>query len=453
MLPNTIRQLAHKFEFGIPVQAFRSTEDYVQSLMLQRSTITLQAFLNSAPKYTYNSSLPDGKNKIIARAQSLKHLSEQWLASSIKGQNHFHEHLVFFWHNLFGVKLYNPLFMAQHIDLIRSSCFGNYRDMLIQMTQDAAMLRFLNLQLSTPQQPNENYARELLELYSLGVGGYSEKEIKIIAAILTGYRSDEDGRPYRIKRFVNQEEYSLFGKTGIKNLDGVIDAILSQPQCAYFITERFCTFFLKTNLSQEQLQEIAQPFYKSNYQLSVLYSKSIEFWLEKIEVQQQTLYSSPIQFLAKTMTLFPAHNIRQGSLSQAQRILGQELLFPPSVAGWPIHMEWFDASSFMRRIDFLEAVQSGKWQVGGQNEEEEIDNELPSFSSLNSEILFNNGYGHSIRNWNSDAISDLQWWIEVCFPNDTERTSALSKKYTKITEDNYSRFVKDLLLLPEFHTR
>lgn len=444
-----IRLISHKFEFGVSRKNFTNFNDYYEDLFISRSSTELTTMLESLSEPQFPESASLQKRNLLRKAHGLRILSSYWLTNIINSKNQFQEHLVIFWHNFFGVRLYNPKFMAIHIDFLRNACFGNFKDLLIEITKDPAMIRFLNLQVSTAKHPNENYARELLELYSLGPNHFSEEDVKNIAAILTGIRSNEEGQYYQIEHQKNTTEYTVLQKNNIHDLEGVIDTILDNKQCARFVARRFAHFFIDYNISENEINHLAHAFYSENYNLVTLYKEGITLCLSDPERFQGSLYSSPLQFLIKTFTLFPPDEFHLSAISQLQRKLGQELLFPPSVAGWPNHLEWFDAQSYLNRKEILHNIQDGK-QTFNKNLAVDIDDENPDDDRDHTALSF---YKHSqsyIRDW-EDSL-DNKSLLDACFSYEPSHIRKMSSD-TKNLYMFKNNLLKELTNSPEYHLR
>ncbi|HOY19157.1 MAG TPA: DUF1800 domain-containing protein [Haliscomenobacter sp.] len=261
------------------------------------------------------------------------------------------ERMTFFWHGHFACKPDFGKLSMQYLNTLRKHALGNFKDMLLAVAQDPAMIRYLNNQQNRKEKPNENFARELMELFTLGRGKYSEKDIKEAARAFTGWSSDLRG-DYLFRPFWHDYgSKTFFGKTG--NFDGadIINIILERPETAQFIVRKVYKHFVNEQVDEAVVSTLSKQFYQSGYDIGKL-MRSI-FSSEWFYAPQNmgNRIKSPIEFTAGLMRTVDMKFDQPMGMLFIQRALGQILFNPPNVAGWPGGKTWIDNSTLMLRLN------------------------------------------------------------------------------------------------------
>jgi uncharacterized protein (DUF1800 family) len=222
--------------------------------------------------------------------------------------------------------------------------------MLKEVSRSAAMLNFLNNQQNRKGHPNENFAREVMELFTLGRGHYSENDIKEAARAFTGWGANLRG-DFQFRKFQHDDgNKTVLGRSG--NFDGtdVLDILLGEKQTALYITQKLYKFFVNEKVDMEKVNWLADRFYKSEYDISKLmediFTSDWFFEAKNIGVQ----IKSPVELLVGIQRMLPMKLENEEALMLLQRVLGQLLFYPPNVAGWPGGKAWIDSSSLMMRM-------------------------------------------------------------------------------------------------------
>jgi uncharacterized protein (DUF1800 family) len=282
--------------------------------------------------------------------ESVRSLNLNWLNVFVNTDAQLREKMAFFWHGHFACRNLNVFYQQGLLDVLRRNALGSFRDMLHEVSKSAAMLNFLNNQQNRKDHPNENFAREVMELFTMGRGNYNENDIKEAARAFTGWSSGLKGE-YIFRRF--QHDFgskTILGKTGNYNGDEVLDILLSQKQTAKFITQKIYKFFVNDTVDEEKVNWLSDRFYNSTYDIGKLMEDiftSDWFYDEKnIGVK----IKSPIELLAGIQRMLPMQLENLEALTFLQRALGQMLFYPPNVAGWPGGKSWIDSSSLMLRM-------------------------------------------------------------------------------------------------------
>ncbi len=290
-------------------------------------------------------------------------LQAWWTAEMVLTDSPFTERLVLFWHNHFVSeqrKVRDPEFMWRQNSLFRKHAAGNFREFLRAVTLDAAMVIYLDTQQNERQKPNENYARELLELFTLGEGHYSETDIKEAARALTGWRVDRrTGSVQHVARRHDRGTKTFMGNTGRHTVDDILRILLEQERVADFIVESLWHEFISPEPQAEEVARLAEIFRASGYELKPLYREMLlsnAFWSP---LNRGALIKSPIDVVVGTARLLQLDDVPPQSLSRASTGLGQSLFNPPNVKGWPGYDRWITSSSLLGRRQFLERALVG----------------------------------------------------------------------------------------------
>lgn len=291
--------------------------------------------------------------KQMIRKQSredLKNLNITWLNQMINSESQLREKTALFWHGHFACRVINIYFQQQLLDVIRRNALGNFGDMLREVSKCPAMLAFLNNQQNKKQHPNENFAREVMELFTMGRGNYTEQDIKEAARAFTGWGFNLQGE------FVNRPfqhdagSKTFLGRRGNFNGDDIIDILLEQKQTALFITKKLYRYFVNDKTDDEKVKVLADGFYNSGYDIGKLLQgiyTSDWFYDEK---NIGTRIKSPVELLVGIRRLIPMEIENEEIQLLFQRSLGQILFYPPNVAGWPGGKNWIDSSALMLRL-------------------------------------------------------------------------------------------------------
>jgi uncharacterized protein (DUF1800 family) len=282
--------------------------------------------------------------------ESIRNLNMFWMYEMVNSSSQLREKLAFFWHGHFACRNLNVFYQQGLLDVIRRNALGNFGTMLKEVSKSAAMLNFLNNQQNRKDHPNENFAREVMELFTLGRGNYSENDVKEAARAFTGWSANLKGE-FVFRKF--QHDFgskTVLGRTG--NFDGgeVLDILLEEKQTARFVTRKLYRFLVNEKVDEEKVNWLADRFYKNNYEISKLLEDifTSDWFYEEKNIGAQI--KSPIELLAGIQRMLPMKLQKDEALLLIQRALGQILFYPPNVAGWPGGKTWIDSSTLMLRM-------------------------------------------------------------------------------------------------------
>ncbi len=286
------------------------------------------------------------------RAVELKYW---WLERMAKGPRPFQEKMTLFWHGHFATsmeKVRDAYLMWRQNDLFRQKGTGNWLELLVAVAQDPAMLIWLDQAQSRKEHPNENFAREVMELFALGEGHYTEKDITEAARALTGWSYDRPNEEFVERpRFHDGGEKTVLGRTGYLRGRDVLEAIVAQPQADRFITAKLWRFFAGTEPSEELASALAAEFHAvgGNFKpfLKTLFL-SEEFYAESV-IRNQV--KSPVQWLVGSVRVLERELPGPFISFQLTRNLGQDLFAPPNVKGWDGGLSWITTNNLLARYN------------------------------------------------------------------------------------------------------
>ena len=282
--------------------------------------------------------------------EGIRSLNLYWLHEMVNGGAQLREKMAFFWHGHFACRNLNIFYQQGLLDVIRRNALGNFGTLLKEVSRSAAMLNFLNNQQNRKDHPNENFAREVMELFTLGRGNYTEHDIKEAARAFTGWGANAKGE-FVFRRF--QHDFgskTVLGKTGDLGGEEVLDILLEQKQTARYLTQKIYHFFVNEIPDESKIDWLAKRFYDNDYEISALMSDifTSDWFYEEKNVGVRI--KSPIELVVGIQRMLPMKLGQEEALLLLQRTLGQILFYPPNVAGWPGGRSWIDSSSLMMRM-------------------------------------------------------------------------------------------------------
>jgi len=297
--------------------------------------------------------MKDKEQRQKIRAQSrddIKNLNIRWLEEMINSESQLREKMSLFWHGHFACRVINSYFQQELLQIIRTNALGNFGDLLKAVSKSPSMLQFLNNQQNKKSHPNENFAREVMELFTMGRGNYTEEDVKEAARAFTGWGFNLQGEFIFRKQQHDEGSKTFLGKTGNFSGDDIIAMLLEQQQTADFITRKIYRYLVNENIDEQKVEWLSTRFYKNNYDINKLLADIFTadwFYAEK---NIGTKIKSPIELLAGIRRFLPLQLDNDNSQLLFQKVLGQVLFYPPNVAGWPGGKSWIDSSTLMVRL-------------------------------------------------------------------------------------------------------
>lgn len=281
-----------------------------------------------------------------------------WLDRMIRGNRPLVEKMTLFWHDHFATAEQDTPLMLQQNRLFRRHALGAFRPLLRDVTRDPAMQLWLSLADSTKDHPNENFARELMELFTMG-GGYSERDVREASRALTGFRSkwgrnglewiryDADEHDGGVKR--------ILGRRGRFGVDETLDLVCDHPRHAPFLVTKLWSFFVATPPSAATVRSLASTYRRSGLRIKPVVRQILEHPALYRDLGDGDFVKWPVVYVAGTLRAsgtFVTHTYPVWLLDT----MGQQLFRPPSVAGWNHGAAWMSSNSMRQRFAFANYV-------------------------------------------------------------------------------------------------
>ena len=297
-----------------------------------------------------------------ANAEAVRATVAWWLRRMAYGPHPLQEKLALFWHGHFTTSDKDERqasLMWNQNELLRANAAGNFRTFVKSVSRDPAMLDYLNNNSNRKQHPNENYARELMELFTLGIGNYSEQDVKEAARAFTGWAHDGDDYVFRRGQHDDGVKHFL-GVSGDLNGDDVIDVILSRPVAANFVAGKLFRFFAQDGVDDTVVAALGRQLLANRYELrptlrTILTSRA--FYAPTAVGAQ---IKSPIQLVLGTIRQVGLEMPPDGGLLYALKQMGQVPFQPPNVRGWPGGRMWINTSTLLARYNTAAKLLDGR---------------------------------------------------------------------------------------------
>jgi len=334
--------------------------------------------------------------------------SAEWLWAMLNTKRPLEEKMALFWHQLFAtgvskVDHYDEIVMM--VATFREKGMGNYKELLRDMARNPAMIYWLDNYENHADAVNENWGRELLELFSMGVGNYTEVDVREASRAFTGWTIEpklprgpigrHDWHFTYLAEDHDDGEKTFLGETGNLNGDDIINIICEHPATANFIARHLYNYFVADEAQvpawavtpprdQDAVDALADAFIESNYNIKA--TLKVLFNSDFFKNARFARLKNPAEVVVGTLKLvggyeFPAPGL--GELSRQPNYMGQDLLNPPSVEGWHTGVEWINSGSLMRRVNFTADLVGDTSRPGVQN----IISRLKAQGDLNTEAF------------------------------------------------------------------
>jgi uncharacterized protein (DUF1800 family) len=359
-----VELMAHMFRRA----GFGATRDEIEAALPQGYEATVEALLHPerAPDIDFDilhRFYPD-----VKEAREIDVNQANWLYRMINTGRPLQEKMALFWHCLFATA-FNKSNHAQQvqiqIDMLREHCLDNFKTILVELSRDPAMIFWLDNQENTNAVHNENYGRELLELFSMGIGNYTEDDVKECARAFTGWsiknvlNTGPFGRNVWEFQFNADQhddgEKELLGERGPFDGADAIAVIVRQPATARFIARRLYLFFVSDEPDEAAIERLAQVYQESGHDIRAVVRALLLSDAFRSEAALYAKVKSPAEHVAGLMRLTGDHRFPEWGLKDVAlefRYMGQDLMNPPSVEGWHTGKEWIDTGILVERVNF-----------------------------------------------------------------------------------------------------
>lgn len=439
-----------------------SAKEPIKIAVAQNLADGLYMGVMDAAKQNEATKAEQGRKRRQQSRDDLKSLNILWLQEMVNSEAQLREKMSLFWHGHFACRVINSFFQQELLHIIRTNALGNFGNMLKEVSKSPSMLQFLNNQQNKKGKPNENFAREVMELFTMGRGNYTENDIKEAARAFTGWGFNLQGEFVFRKNQHDTETKTILGKTGNFDGDDVLNILLEQPQTAVFITQKLYKYFVNETVDDKNLQWLSQRFYDNKYDIKKLLEDiytSDWFYTQK---NIGNKIKSPVELLAGIRRLLPLELDNDQSQLLFQKILGQILFYPPNVAGWPGGRTWIDSSTLMVRLQIpqvlaakesltIRAKNDDDVNMGQMMEQQQRINKNKIYASRGASA--NIDWAPVIKIFEKDKRENLlQKIADILLQSQNSIDSKLLDKY--IATDSRENFIKtaiiQLMTTPEY---
>ncbi|OWK46688.1 DUF1800 domain-containing protein [Fimbriiglobus ruber] len=355
--PWTLQKVGHLYRRA----AFGATWAELQQGLKDGPEKTIDRLLRggpAAPDFERTSDFMAAERSLPAGTAGTQ-LAAWWLARILHTPHPLREKLALFWHNHFATslaKVRNARFMLEQYRLVYRHALGDFRQLLQEMSIDPAMMVWLDTTESVKGKPNENYARELMELFSLGIGNYTEKDIREAAKAFTGYDIQKGKGHFEASKHDDGTK-SVLGKTGNWKAEDVVSICIDQPACPRFIARKLYRFLVSDTEAPpaELINSLADQYRASGFDTA----KLVETILRSDHFFGPAAYrrkvKGPVDFAVGIVRGLEG-NVGPLPLAQSLENLGQRLFEPPSVKGWDGGPAWLNGQTLLFRQNLALAI-------------------------------------------------------------------------------------------------
>lgn len=314
------------------------------------------------------SSPEEAKELLKKEGQTANEMKAWWIDKMMESAFPLREKMTCFWHNHY-VSTYQKVkvnyWIFQHNQILRENAFGNFKTLTKKIIQSNAMVRYLDNVENRKDKLNENLSRELLELFTLGIGNYTEEDIKNGAKGLAGLGIGEENAVYR-KFFENNEPFVYLGKKGNFKVEEMVDVIFEQPNIPYLITRKILKWFIYDTPKEELVHYYGDYFKKMNFEIQPLLTKI--FTEEFTKNNAGSKIKNPLEYSLQVMDELNVVNPNTKLIAFFIRDQGMDLFNQPNVKGWDGGNSWLTSQVFLQRNNVADLLCKGKNLNNGGNE-------------------------------------------------------------------------------------
>lgn len=370
--------------------AFGPTRQRLDAALKQSPTDAVDSLLNYDPTHDPFADMADQMQGLF-NLQNVDQVQLWWIYRMLYSTQPAQERIALFWHGHFATsatKVGNGTWMQGQIDLFRRQGLGSFRDLLIGVQRDPAMLVWLDGASNRKGKANENFGREVMELFTLGVGNYTEDDVKQIARAFTGWQIENNQGVFR-KYLFDQGDKTIFGKTFNFDAISAINLILLQPSAPKFISRKLLRGFVHPQPSDEQINHYADQLLLTDWNIKAVLRQMITSRMFFSPWAYRARIKNPAELcIGSALALGGRPNTQY--LRESMSKMGQNILYPPNVKGWDGEEAWINSNTVLERFNFAMGICTQRPQ-GGQNEmakRSDLDTPLkpPSIETANDVI-------------------------------------------------------------------
>jgi len=346
--PRSTRRIGHllrRVHFG-------ATDDWIETFQVATPAEAINTALDYDPEV-------DPLNDLIEQLEGYlvftepKSVQGWWMFRMLNSTHPAQEKIALFWHNRFATsvgKVNNVKFMHNQIEMFRRRGLGSFRDLLIAVGRDPAMLIWLDGNTNVKGKPNENYAREVMELFTLGIGSYEEKDVKELARAFTGWTIKGEQGILNPAGFDNGDK-EIFGQKGSFDHEAAVDLLLSRPQAPRFLARHLLQEFVHPKPADAHVEHYAQRLLDLKWEIKPVLKEMLASRLFFSDWAYRSRIKSPVE-LCVGATAALGGKVVTGFLRDQCAKMGQDLLYPPNVKGWDGGETWINANTVLLRFNF-----------------------------------------------------------------------------------------------------
>ncbi|MDA0834086.1 MAG: DUF1800 domain-containing protein [Planctomycetota bacterium] len=365
-----------------------------------------------------------------------RELQAVWLYRMLHSPQPLLERMTLFWHNHFATsnaKVRNLRLMQRQQDSLRNHALGSFDDLMQEMTFDPAMIIWLDGNTNQKGKPNENYAREIFELFSLGVGNYSEADIQEAARALTGWSVVNDEAVFQ-SPLHDAGSKSILGETGRWTAGDVVRIALAQPACPKFVVRKLFREFISDSLepTDEMIAPLVEEFRQRNYDIGWIVGRMVRSWLFYSPLAIGQKVKSPVDFLVGSVKSL------EGTMSLVQmaetcQTLGQNLYFPPSVKGWDGGYLWLNSTTLLQRQNMAFSIAGNTRTTDPAQLTEKYNIEGDETTATFFLDLFLQQHDPEIVAEMTRYLQEERLKLKTTFQSDSSREAQLARKAAHLT--------------------
>jgi len=451
--PTQIREFGHKspektLKFLLKdaenINPLSVIEEETDMAMKKKSLLNIIEMKGASPE--------EIKEKIKQGREKITDLNFLWINTMASGKGMLREKMTLFWHGHFACRGLRPLAIQKQNNLLRKYALGKFGDLLLAVSKDPEMLQFLNNQQNRKNSPNENFAREVMELFTLGRGNYTEKDIKEAARAFTGWGSNLQAE-FVFRANQHDDAEKIFqGKTGNFNGEDILKIILENPKTSIFICTKIYGYFVNEIIDHQNVEKMVTRFRSTDYDIADLMEftfKSDWFYLPE---NIGTRIKSPIELLVGLQRNFGINFQQKQSVLFVQKALGQVLFFPPNVAGWAGGKNWIDSSTLMTRIKLPEIIFKDSEITFKPKDDGDVNTENLSkkIKQMQANIDWE-AFQHNFPSDNSaELLDELEAYLLPRPLSNQQKTMILSKSDGKMGINLIQNIAQCIASLPEY---
>lgn len=352
---NNIKHLYQRAGFGATPEEWRQA----QTSSLEATLEKLFTEAKSAPPLTVVSFEEAVGDTMTDRRKAGRLLAQQYRQEwfdrmADPTESALLERLTLFWHDHFACRTVLGHIAIKQLNTLREHALGSFRDLCLAMARDPSMIRYLNNLQNKKNSPNENFARELLELFTIGRGHYTEQDVKEAARAFTGWGATYNNYKGEFRFRAREHDYgekTFFGQTGRFNGEDIIKIILDRRASADFLVRKFWDYYVSAPVDEQILETLSRTYYESDYNTEALLRSMFgSSWFYEARFQAGQI-KSPVVLLTGIRRTLAVEFDQPRAQARLLQALGQAVFNPPNVAGWPGGRQWIDNSTLMLRLN------------------------------------------------------------------------------------------------------